>query len=101
MAVLKQLSLRGTIWPDSCANAVEHLVAALDQRNNDHKSAALPRVRSDGPPEPNTPSRESRDERTRHVPSDSGYINHSQRPGEATRLIENVPVPSFEQHYRR
>ncbi|KUI55879.1 hypothetical protein VP1G_03256 [Cytospora mali] len=32
LRILKQLSKRGTVWPDSCAQAVEHLISALERR---------------------------------------------------------------------
>lgn len=32
LCILKHLSKRGTIWPDSCSKAVEHLISALEKR---------------------------------------------------------------------
>lgn len=34
LRILKQLSKRGTAWPTSCAQAVEHLLAALGKRKS-------------------------------------------------------------------
>jgi hypothetical protein len=42
LKVLEKLSQRGTIWPGSCAKAVERLVTALNQR----KEAAVPALNS-------------------------------------------------------
>ena len=100
MAVLKQLSSRGTIWPDSCADAVEHLVAALDQQNND-TSTAYYRVLSDAAMELDIPSQEKRGEQNGHAPSDPGHTDHGRRPAMATGIVNNAHVPSSERYSRR
>lgn len=34
LQILRKLSRRGTAWPDSCAQAVDHLIAALQKRSS-------------------------------------------------------------------
>lgn len=98
--ILKQLAARGTAWPESCARGVEHLVSAL-QRKQDEGYEAI----QESPISPtNSNGQQTRESFTRPYASLNGSNTDSQSqiPSETTGRTPNLPTtPTTSQDGRR